>query len=154
LTLDDLRAVRPGLTRCDERSVDASGLLTVPWAPEALADASFTHVVAARDSRGMMAVACYESPSEGLAVERLGLIAPYCAAPVLRGQTRASPGVPRPAAAPIALGLRDGIVRFAVGVSAVHDAEAALRAAVILLRSKPKGPTSGKPGVRPVAVFE
>jgi hypothetical protein len=153
LTREDLLAVRPALTSCDDKGADGRGLVMVPWAAEAPSDALFTHVVAVRDNRGMTVVACYESPPEGLAVEPLGLIAPYCAAPVLRGKPRVSPGTPRPAAAPIGLGLRNGIVQFAVGVAEVRDAGAALRAAVALLRERPvPGVATERSGVHPVAV--
>jgi hypothetical protein len=130
LTPEDLAAVRPAVIRCDERALGPSGALTVPWRGPA-ENASFTHVVAAIDGRGLAVVACYEVAVDGgVAVPALGLHAPRSAEPVLRGQTRVAPGEPRIAAAPIALRALRGIVDLALGVAAAADGSAALDAIV------------------------
>jgi gamma-glutamyltranspeptidase/glutathione hydrolase len=129
LTREDLAAVRPAIVSCDERSLE-EGILHVPWRSAAAADASSTQVVAAADSRGLAAVACYEAPLEGLAVATLGLTAPLFAAPVMRGEARVRPGEPRPVAAPIALRARRGLVDLALGIAQTAEADAALDAVV------------------------
>ncbi len=126
LTAEDLAAVRPDLVRCAENSLGPSGILGVPWRGRDALDASVTHVVAAADGRGMVALACYEVPFDGIAVAALGLVAPRAAAPVLRGQMRVVPGKPRPAASPIALRAQRGIVDMALGMAGAHDAEDSL----------------------------
>ena len=128
LTPEDLGAVRPVVVRCDERSLPASGALTVPWRVDQGEDGSCTQIVAAIDGRGLAAVACYEVPIDGAPVPALGLLAPRCAAPVLRGKPRVAPAEPRPAAAPIALRARRGIVDLALGVAAAAAAGASLDA--------------------------
>jgi gamma-glutamyltranspeptidase/glutathione hydrolase len=126
LTPDDLGEVLPAVTRCDERSLGPSGFLTVPWRGQETLDASSAHVVAAADGRGLAAIACYEAPVEGVPVPALGLVAPCAAAPVLRGKARVTPGTPRPAAAPIALRSRAGVVELVLGIAAAADADPAL----------------------------
>ena len=124
LTDDDLAAVRPGMVTCDEASIAPTGILRVPWREGVPGPA--THVVAAADARGLVAIACYEVPVDGVAVPALGLLAPAFASPVRRGEARVRPGEPRPASAPIALRTRRGIVDVAVGLALAEDAEAAL----------------------------
>jgi hypothetical protein len=80
------------------------------------------------DTRGLAAAACYEAPLEGLAISPLGLVAPLFAAPVMRGQTRVRPGEPRPAASPIALRARRGLVDLVLGVAQTPEADLALEA--------------------------
>lgn len=128
LTADDLRAMRPRMVRCPDRSHSPVGLVTVPWIADAEGDGSFTHVVAAMDARGMVAVACYEAPSDGVDIGALGLAAPKGAAPVMRGKPRIAPGTPRPVAAPIALRMSQGSVDLAVGIAASADAQSELAA--------------------------
>jgi gamma-glutamyltranspeptidase/glutathione hydrolase len=125
LTRDDLAAVRPALVACAERSLDSGGILRAPWRDAAGSGAS-THVVAAADARGLVAIACYEAPVEGLAIPALGLVAPAVASPVLRGQTRVRPGQPRPAASPIALRVDKGTIDLALGVGQGERAETSL----------------------------
>jgi hypothetical protein len=138
LTRDDLGEVRPKVEPQSERSLGAAGILRAPWAaPGASSGGSITHVVAAADGRGLVAVACYESPVEGLSVPALGLVAPLAASPVMRGQTRARPGDPRPAAAPIALRARKGLVDLALGVAAAPESEASLAAVLARLDDAP-----------------
>jgi hypothetical protein len=122
VTPEDLAAVRPVIVRCDDRTLEPSGGLTVPWPTQAGQDGSFTHVVAAIDGRRLAAVACYEVPADGVAVSALGLVAPRAASPVLRGKPRVAPGEPRPAAAPIALRARRGLVDLALGVAMAAEA--------------------------------
>jgi hypothetical protein len=141
LTPEDLAGVLPGVTRCDEPSLGPSGVLTVPWRPrsgdETLLDASSGQVVCAADSRGLVAIACYEAPLEGVPVPALGLVAPRWAAPVLRGQPRIAPGDPRSAASPIALLARRGVVEFALGIAGAPDADPSLDAMLRLLGAVP-----------------
>lgn len=133
LTNDDLVAIRPEVVRFEERRLGTSGILAVPWAAEPAVDASFTHVVAAADARGMLAVACYEVLAEGVAAPALGLSLPAFARPVMRGQTRVSPGTPLEAAAPMALRARRGVVDLAIGLASARDAESLVRATVAAL---------------------
>lgn len=133
LTRDDLDSVRPTVVRCVERSLGPSGVLTPPWTGEAIHDASCTHIVAAGDGRGLMAIACYEATDDGLAISGLGVNAPFYAAPVMRGKTRVASGAARPSAAPIALRLQKSHVDAALGLAAAMDAEQALRAVLASL---------------------
>jgi hypothetical protein len=138
LTPDDLGEVLPAVARCDERSVGPSGFLTVPWRDhETTLDAASVHVIAAADSRGLAAIACYEAPIEGIPVPALGLVAPRAAAPVLRGKPRVAPGTPRPSPAPIALRPHAGVVEVVLGVAAAPDADPALDAMAHLFDALP-----------------
>jgi hypothetical protein len=127
LTVDDLSAVRPGLVSCDEPSLGPSGILRVPWR-QGVAEGAATHVVAVADGRGLVAVACYEVPVDGVTIAALGLLAPAFATPVMRGEARVRPGDPRNAAAPIALRARRGVVDTAMGLALTPEPEAALDA--------------------------
>jgi hypothetical protein len=126
LTRKDIMAVRPAIVACDAHTLGPSGVLMVPWKNGASHDASSTHVVAAIDARGLVAIACYEEPLEGLAVPALGLLAPAFASPVMRGEARVRPGEPRPAAAPIALRILRGVADLAAGLAEASDAQASL----------------------------
>ena len=130
LTRDDLEAARPVVVPCDERSLAPSGVLRVPWRGEegAARSGATTHVVVAADGRGLVAIACYEVPGEGVAIPALGLLAPALASPVMRGEARVRPGEARPACAPIALRMRRGIVDVAIGLAEAPDGEASLEA--------------------------
>jgi hypothetical protein len=128
LTREDLAAALPQVTRQDERSLEPSGLLAAPWAAGASHDASSTHVVAAVDAQGIVAMACYEAPVGGVAVPALGVVAPRGAEPVMRGTTRVAPGQPRPSAAPILLRARKSGVELALGVATHPEAERSLHA--------------------------
>jgi hypothetical protein len=155
LTRDDLAAVRPAVVPCPERSLAAGGILRVPWADGAGTPLSgeAAHVVAAADANGLVAIACYEAPLDGVAIAPLGLVAPTAAAPVMRGETRVRPGEARPAAAPVALRVRKGVVDVALGVALAADAEGSLSS--ILARLEPSltmvEALAGASG-RPVAV--
>jgi hypothetical protein len=133
LTTDDLATIRPEVVRFEERRLGASGILAPPWVASAGVDASFTHVVAAGDARGMLAIACYEVPAEGMTVAALGVALPAFAHPVMRGQTRVTPGAALDAAAPIVLRARRGVADLAIGVAAARDAEDAVRTTVAAL---------------------
>ena len=137
LTPEDLGAVLPGVTRCEERALGPSGVLTVPWRDAAGLDASTGHVVAAADGRGLVAIACYEAPMDGVPVPALGLVAPRSASPVLRGKARIAPGAARPASAAIALRARKGVVELALGIAATADADSALDAMLRLFDALP-----------------
>ena len=107
-------------------------MITVPWGGTAVRHrdggipASAVRVVIAVDRNGLLAIACYAVASEGLALDAFDLIAPFTATPVLRGTQRVKPGEPQSAAAPIALGRKDGVLDVAVGVGATADGEAVL----------------------------
>jgi gamma-glutamyltranspeptidase/glutathione hydrolase len=155
LTHDDLAAVRPAVVACDERALGPSGVLLVPWRAQGAAlDASAAHVVAAADTRGILAVGCYEAPLEGVAVPALGLVAPAFAAPVMRGEPRVRPGEPRPAAAPIALRAKRGVADLALGIAQAAAAEESLAAIIDALEEAPTvaDALSKAPSGRAVAV--
>jgi gamma-glutamyltranspeptidase/glutathione hydrolase len=155
LTYDDLASVRPVIVSVDDRALEPSGVLTVPWGGEARRDASFVHIVAAVDARGLVAIACYEAPLDGLSVPGLGLVAPPFAVPVMRGEPRTRPGEPCPAAAPIALRAHHGTADLAMGIAEAADAETSLEGVIraltasVLVGAALAHATSG----RPVAVL-
>lgn len=130
LTRDDLASVRPSVIQCDETQSAPGGILTVSWRGDARGDSSNTQVVAACDGQGLVAVACYEAPLDGLAIPALGVVIPPFAVPVMRGTARVRPGTPRPATAPIALRIQAGIVDLALGVAEAPDAEQSLDTAI------------------------
>jgi gamma-glutamyltranspeptidase/glutathione hydrolase len=134
LTIEDLSSVVPAVVPCHPEGRGGDGVVTVPWRLGAAANSSSTHVVAACDGNGLVSVACYEAPSDGLAIPALGVIAPPLAAPVLRGSPRVRPGDVRPAAAPIALRIRGGLVDLAFGIGVARAAEEALDEIVRSLR--------------------
>jgi hypothetical protein len=125
LTGDDLAAAKPAVTRCDPDTLPGK-VLKAPWRERA--DATSCHVVMAIDGKGMAAVACYEDPPGGLQVPNIGLALPFSAEPVLRGKPRVRPGALRPAAAPIALRLANGIADLCVGVGRTAGADGQLDA--------------------------
>lgn len=129
----DLEEVRPEVAECSRERVGERYAMTVPWGAEAVRDpaedaldATGVEIIAATDGRGFVAIACYRIAGEGVAVSELGLVAPFTAVPVRRGETRVRPGEPRPAAAPIALSEAEGIVDLALAVSGVESAEQSL----------------------------
>jgi hypothetical protein len=122
----DLEAARPVMAACAARATGERRVLRAPWADDSAPSAS-VHVVVATDARGLVAVACYEAPLDGVPIPDLGLVAPAFAAPVTRGEPRVRPGEPRPAACPIALAELDSVVDVAAGASGA-DAAAALDA--------------------------
>jgi hypothetical protein len=135
LTLDDLEGVRPVVSPAGVALFGEHRVALVPWGAAAVreiappfADARNTHVVVAADSRGLVAVACYEARDDGLPIAELGLVAPFTAEPVLRGVTRVRPGLPRPAAAPVALVEVEKSFCLGVGLGASEAAEVAIGA--------------------------
>jgi gamma-glutamyltranspeptidase/glutathione hydrolase len=137
LTRDDLDAVLPTIVPTEERRLAGGARVAAfaPWRAEAIAaredsglSAAAVHVVAAADHRGLLAVACYERPDDGVPIEALGLVAPLVAAPVLRGQPRVRPGIPVPASAPMALGRSAAATAFdaIVAIALDHGGEGAL----------------------------
>jgi Gamma-glutamyltranspeptidase len=134
LTREDLDELRPEVVVVKPMKLGVRPVLTVPWRGAALQgdgshaelDARHTHVVAAIDGRGTLAIACYEVPLDGVEVAPLQLLAPFAAAPVLRGEPRVRPGAPLAAAAPLALVEVDGAFAIAVGIAQLARAEGAL----------------------------
>jgi gamma-glutamyltranspeptidase/glutathione hydrolase len=136
LSQRDLADLRPTVAGAAAHAAGVGrDVMTVPWGAGAVCEADApspsgvdTRVVVAVDRNGLVAVACYEVPREGLSLDAFDVVAPFTAAPVLRGEPRVKPGVPRPAAAPIALAQLSGVVELAVGVGASVDSEAILGA--------------------------
>jgi hypothetical protein len=137
VTRDDLDAILPAIIPAEELALegDARRAAFVPWREAALSRRSepslpgaYVQVVAAVDHRGLVAVACYERPEDGVTIEPLGLVAPFAASPVLRGQPRVRPGTPTPTAAPIALvrTSEDAALDMALAVAGDPDGEHAL----------------------------
>jgi hypothetical protein len=114
LTEADLEEASPIAAACEKGEGE---LLVPPWRTSDESDASHVEVVVAADARGLVCVACYEAGRDGLPVDALGLIAPLLAVPVRRGETRERPGTRRPAAGPIALRMRNGMVDAAFAVA-------------------------------------
>ena len=112
-------------------------MLTAPWVEPGEVDGTNTQVVLAADTRGLVAVACYEAPVDGIAIPALGLVASPVAAPVMRGETRLRPGAALPAAAPIALRIRAGVVDVALGVAGANDPWEALQSVMKGLAERP-----------------
>jgi hypothetical protein len=130
LTREDLSSVRPSVIQCDEGRTEPEGILMVSWRGQVRGDSSSTQVVAASDGQGLVAVACYEAPIDGLAIPALGVVVPPFAAPVRRGAARVRPGAARLATAPIALRTQGGIIDLALGIAEARDAEQSLDALI------------------------
>jgi hypothetical protein len=136
LSAQDLDELRPVLTRASvHEGADGREVVTVPWGASAIrltqAPSLFgtdVRVVVAADRNGLLAVGCYEVPKAGLPLDVFDLVAPFHAAPVLRGEPRVKPGEPRGAAAPIALGQLAGTIDLATGIGASAESEAQLGA--------------------------
>jgi gamma-glutamyltranspeptidase/glutathione hydrolase len=133
LTIEDLEELRPAIVVVEPSRLGARRGITVPWdgvavrnPHETSLDSLHTHVIAAVDARGTLAIACYEAPEDGLEVRALELLAPFGAIPVMRGEPRVRPGTPCPAAAPLALVEADGVFALAAGIAAMRGAEGAL----------------------------
>jgi gamma-glutamyltranspeptidase/glutathione hydrolase len=145
VTHDDLRETRPELAAADARE---GGVHVVPWLDEAL-DATPCRLLCVADSRGVVAVACWEEHHDGVDLPPIGLRAPLVAVPVLRGVPRLPPGTPLPAASPLALVAHDGVVDVALGLEGPGDLARALDlAAASVLAPTPEAP----PGARLLAV--
>jgi len=136
LSVRDLDELRPSLGGATLQPLGAGReLITVPWGAAAVRAAGTppvfgadTRVVVAADRNGLVAAACYEVTQVGLHFDAFDLVAPFSAAPVLRGQPRVKSGEPRPAAAPIALAQLAGVIDLAAGVGASADSERTLGA--------------------------
>ncbi len=141
LTEEDLSRVRPIAAPCAVHVLGDRRFGTTPWGATAVRDASdaaavsgnVSQIIAVSDANGLVAIACYEAPGEGVAVPELGLVAPFGAAPVLRGEARVPPGDPRPAAAPIAMSELAGVLDVAVGIAHAEAAERSLAAILVAL---------------------
>jgi hypothetical protein len=167
----DLAELRPTVRACRLEGEGSLQIATVPWGAAAVRDAgaeplpaAWVHVVAAMDARGLVAIAIYESPDDGVAVPALDLLLPFAAEPVLRGQPRVRPGEPRPASAPFAMALWGGIIELAVALVGAKAGERVLRAwladqatppkagrAVGVMRTEGGARPLGAPSARPSA---
>ena len=128
LGLADLDELRPSVAACEITRARGRVVATVPWRDAGVRrDASHVEIVAATDARGLVAIACYEAPDDGLAIAELGLVAPRGASPVMRGDPRITPGEARGAAAPIALSEAEGIIDLALGISRSSSGEDGLQ---------------------------
>ncbi len=138
LTKDDLDQLRPPFVASEMSALPggARRAAFVPWRAAAVLgaagatplDATRTRIVAAADHKGLLAIACYEVHDVGLTIPELDLVAPFTAAPVLRGETRVRPGEPRPAAAPISISELQGMMDLALAFTGSADGEPALGA--------------------------
>jgi gamma-glutamyltranspeptidase/glutathione hydrolase len=126
LTADDLSGTTTELVACRDGATAEGNLTRIPWAPEEALGGEHTRVLAVADSRGALAVACWEEAEEGLPIEALDLVAPYAAHPVLRGEVRTAPGFALPAPSPIALAGAGKTLMAALGVEGTSHAEALL----------------------------
>ena len=113
VTRDDLDAVLPVISRREERALTGAARRgrVRPLACEAVlrraerAVAPGAYVACRRRGRPSRARrrGLLRAPEDGLAIEPLGLVAPFMASPVLRGEPRVRPGTPVPTRRPIAL---------------------------------------------------
>jgi gamma-glutamyltranspeptidase/glutathione hydrolase len=132
LTRDDLDAILPSIAASEELRLPGPARVAafVPERASALLgeepttlSAPHVEVVAAADYRGgLLAVACYERPDDGVTIDALGLVAPVKASPVLRGQTRVPPGALVQAAAPMALVRNASEASLDVALAVARDA--------------------------------
>lgn len=99
LSAEDLEDVRPDQVACEVERVGKIVVGRVPWE---VVDRP-VELLAASDTRGLVAVACYESPKKGVPIPGTDLVAPLFAEPVKRGIPRVRPGEPLPAPCPLAL---------------------------------------------------
>jgi len=155
LTHEDFASARPIETECH---LESEGPRAVGWAPWPDADAESaafsveTHVVAAADVRGRIAIACYNVTAVGLELPAWGLLAPRTAAPVRRGEPRTRPGELRPAAAPIVLLSADGVLGGAIGFTGPRGPGSLTSAAKAFLSGMPIE-TLAPEGLRPTGVL-
>jgi len=134
LTKEDFATVGPAESECHLEKRTTRAVARVPWydAPPNDSidrDSTETHVVAAADARGRIAIATYAVSTVGLDLPTWGILAPRTAAPVRRGEPRTRPGEPRQAASPIVLLSADGVLGGAIGFAG-RNRESALGAAV------------------------
>ena len=121
------------MTAAVSTGVGSRQVSTVPWGATSVRAPSVPglfgancRVVLCADRNGLVAIACYEVPHEGLSLDAFDLVAPFTAAPVLRGEPRVRPGEPRSSAAPIAVAQSDGVLDLVGGIGAATDPEASL----------------------------
>ena len=126
LTSSDLESARPTVVPCTLPAGARSGVI-VPWSDDEPHRSVDTQAIAVTDANGVVVVACYETPIDGVPVAELGLVAPFVAAPVRRGERRIAPGAALPAASPMALLSVDGVVNVGVAVAQVAAAESSLK---------------------------
>jgi hypothetical protein len=137
LTKEDLDELRPPYLTCEMHDLPEGvrRAAFVPWradailgsgGPEGPLDTTRTRIVAAADHKGLLAIACYEVHEMGLPIPELDLVAPFTAAPVLRGEPRVRPGEPRPSAAPIAISEFQGMMDLALAFTGTREGEIAL----------------------------
>lgn len=132
LTADDLGDIDARMKPVHaEREGHGAKLLRVPWDSEGASTRGLVHCLAATDRAGAFAVACWEQHEEGVLVPELGLLAPFFAEPVVRGQTRTRPGHALPARAPIALLSLGANVDAALGARPGVDVERVLSDAAL-----------------------
>ncbi len=140
LTKDDLSTLRPAQVAAEERRHNAWRCFGIPWSNPGT---RHTRAMVALDWHGTFALAAYEVHDDGVDIAELGLRAPLCAAPVLRGETRTKPGAPVDAAAPLAVrehgGLYDAAVALGAGDATADDALTAMAEAA----EQPKAPPAG-----------
>lgn len=140
LTAEDLATATTELVACPDGSTADGNLTRIPWASSEGLGAEHTRVLAIADSRGALAVACWQDAEDGLSIEALDLVAPYAAHPVLRGEVRTAPGVTLDAPSPIALAGAGKTLMAALGVEGTPHAEALLLERLEpLLRGDPLG---------------
>lgn len=125
LTLDDLGDPEIGAHAASRSSLGAAEATYAPWIGESM-DATHTHVILAADWHGTVACAAFDAPVDGASVEALGLVAPFGAAPVRRGETRVTPGAPLDAAAPLAVREEAGKATVALGLTGARFTRAEL----------------------------
>ncbi len=131
LTADDLGDIDARMKplhahRDGPEAAHGATLLRAPWQSAQASSRGNVHCVAATDRAGAFAVLSYEEHQEGLLVPELGLLAPFFAEPVVRGQTRTRPGHALPARSPIALLSLGANVDAALGARPGTDVESAL----------------------------
>jgi len=115
LTPEDLASARPLETECQLESQGGRAVGRTPWLEAGGSAEGETHIVAAADLRGRVAIACYSVSDQGLALPAWDLVAPRTAAPVKRGEPRVRPGEPRAMACPMVLLAADGVLGGAIG---------------------------------------
>ena len=156
VTHDDLATVRPAESECPLEGRAARAVGRAPWHAEVDAafdeDATQTHVVAAADVRGRVAIACYDVSTAGLELPVWHLLAPRTAAPVRRGEPRIRPGEPRPAANPMVLLSADGVLGGAIGFAGARGARALTAAVEAFLSGLPIESLAPE-GTRPTGVL-
>ncbi len=132
LTADDLGDIDARMKPLPRAAHDhGARLLRAPWAGPQGSSRGAVHCVAATDRAGAFAVLSYEEHDEGVLVPELGLLAPFFAEPVVRGQTRTRPGHALPARSPIALLSLGTNLDAALGARPGTDVEKALADAAL-----------------------